>query len=339
MFLFVVILFAVGAFTGMFSEFFATQPALQVDDQSTTTPTSQSPQNIEEKPPGERAQSAPSGTLFLDKNSYAASVINSHSNPNIATLLQPIAKTPSGIWQTSTSDIATFESKIQTARSMREIPIVVLYNIPNIGCGNQGAPSLDAYKAWIDERTPVLNDSSAIIIIEPDAVPFFDCLSNAQLQTRIAALNYAVDKMVSTGSTVYIDAGHSKWVSAAVMAERLRESGVARTRGISVNVSNYQTNESSTVYAQDVLNAIGLPNLGAVIDTSRNGNGPAADLQWCNARGMRLGTPSQLLNNAGVIDAYLWIKVPGESDGTGPNCSNSPVAEGEFWLEYALELL
>lgn len=35
------------------------------------------------------------------------------------------------------------------------------------------------------------------------------------------------------------------------------------------------------------------------------------------------------------IDAFLWVKPPGESDGT---CNGGPPA-GKFWLDYALGLI
>ncbi|MEW2037650.1 glycoside hydrolase family 6 protein, partial [Streptomyces sp. NPDC005534] len=35
-----------------------------------------------------------------------------------------------------------------------------------------------------------------------------------------------------------------------------------------------------------------------------------------------------------LVDAYLWIKRPGESDGT---CKGGPKA-GEWWADYALRL-
>jgi endoglucanase len=38
--------------------------------------------------------------------------------------------------------------------------------------------------------------------------------------------------------------------------------------------------------------------------------------------------------NEGYLDAYLWVKVPGESDGP---CNGGPPA-GSWWQEYALEI-
>ena len=59
-----------------------------------------------------------------------------------------------------------------------------------------------------------------------------------------------------------------------------------------------------------------------VIDSSRNGQGPWTPTvsypdpqDWCNPPGRGLGrTPTADTGNE-LIDAYLWIKIPGESDG------------------------
>ncbi len=60
-----------------------------------------------------------------------------------------------------------------------------------------------------------------------------------------------------------------------------------------------------------------------VIDTGRNGQGPwtptAAypDPQtWCNAPGRGVGPRPSANTSTPLVDAYLWLKVPGESDGT-----------------------
>lgn len=59
-----------------------------------------------------------------------------------------------------------------------------------------------------------------------------------------------------------------------------------------------------------------------VIDTSRNGQGPWTpppgypDPQdWCNPPGRGLGLLPSADTGHALIDAYLWIKIPGESDG------------------------
>jgi endoglucanase len=58
-----------------------------------------------------------------------------------------------------------------------------------------------------------------------------------------------------------------------------------------------------------------------VIDTSRNGVGPWSppaypDPQdWCNPPGRRTGLEPRLDTGVALVDAYLWVKIPGESDG------------------------
>jgi endoglucanase len=62
-----------------------------------------------------------------------------------------------------------------------------------------------------------------------------------------------------------------------------------------------------------------------VIDTSRNGRGAWAPEPgkytgdpepWCNAPGRGLGPRPSADTGVPLVDAYLWIKVPGESDGS-----------------------
>jgi len=71
-----------------------------------------------------------------------------------------------------------------------------------------------------------------------------------------------------------------------------------------------------------------------VIDTSRNGLGPTADNQWCNPAGRALGARPTTATGDPLVDAYLWIKSPGESDGA---CNGAPAA-GVWWADYALGL-
>lgn len=65
------------------------------------------------------------------------------------------------------------------------------------------------------------------------------------------------------------------------------------------------------------------PTTRFVIDTSRNGLGPwqptmgaYPDPQdWCNAPDRGLGLQPTANTGQSLLDAYLWVKVPGESDG------------------------
>ena len=64
------------------------------------------------------------------------------------------------------------------------------------------------------------------------------------------------------------------------------------------------------------------PTTHFIIDTSRNGRGPWTPTQtfpdpqtWCNPPDRGIGRrPTANTGNA-LVDAYVWIKVPGELDG------------------------
>ncbi|GEL94850.1 glycoside hydrolase family 6 protein [Cellulomonas composti] len=97
----------------------------------------------------------------------------------------------------------------------------------------------------------------------------------------------------------------------------------------------------------------------AVIDTSRNGQGPwtppadhpAGDPQvWCNPPDRGLGLRPTTSTGESYVDAYLWVKIPGESDGqctrwADPAAGIDPVrgtadpAAGDWFPQMALELV
>jgi hypothetical protein len=70
-----------------------------------------------------------------------------------------------------------------------------------------------------------------------------------------------------------------------------------------------------------------------VVDTARNGAGAPPGGAWCNPPGRRLGERPRHVADP-VLDAFLWLKRPGESDGL---CNGGPAA-GQWWAEYALGL-
>ncbi len=93
-----------------------------------------------------------------------------------------------------------------------------------------------------------------------------------------------------------------------------------------------------------------------VIDTSRNGQGPwtppahpAGDAQdWCNPPDRGLGYRPTADTGVSLIDAYLWIKIPGASDGqcyrwtagpTDPVRGMVDPAAGLWFPNMALELV
>ena len=76
------------------------------------------------------------------------------------------------------------------------------------------------------------------------------------------------------------------------------------------------------------------PNDNFVIDTSRNGNRPLGN-EWCNPPGRALGIPPTCNTGVEQCDAFLWVKIPGESDGK----RNKGPKAGKFWGSMAEELV
>jgi endoglucanase len=74
--------------------------------------------------------------------------------------------------------------------------------------------------------------------------------------------------------------------------------------------------------------------LGFVVDTSRNGQGEALDKARCSPPDRGLGHGPTTGTGDPLVHAFLWIKRPGESDGT---CNGGPRA-GQWFMDYALEL-
>jgi endoglucanase len=133
--------------------------------------------------------------------------------------------------------------------------------------------------------------------------------------------------------SVYIDAGHARWRSAASMAVRLRRAGVARARGFSLNVASFDSTRTEIRYGAAIARRL-RTHTHFVIDTSRNGKGPAPGAGWCNPPGRGLGAAPTRRTGKPLVDAFLWIKRPGESDG---QCNGGPGA-GSWWPDYALGL-
>ena len=122
------------------------------------------------------------------------------------------------------------------------------------------------------------------------------------------------------------------------------------------------TTASDAWYVDNVTNAANAPAgpgdlTHFVVDTSRNGQGPwtpPAGLypdpqDWCNPPGRGLGIRPTTATGDPLADAFLWVKVPGESDGqcsrgltdnggVDPEWGVVDPAAGDWFPQQALEL-
>ncbi|TQK29630.1 glycoside hydrolase family 6 protein [Arthrobacter sp. SLBN-53] len=257
--------------------------------------------------------------------------------------LDYVANTPQAYWLDQAFPASTVSGTVSklvgAAQGAGATPVLAIYALPHRDCYSfaaGGFGSGDSYRQWIDAISAGLGGAPAAIILEPDALAMADCLSGDQRQERFDLIRYAVDTLTrDPAAAVYVDAGHSRWVDAGEMANRLNQVGIERARGFSLNTTNYFTTEEQIGYGEAIS---GMTN-GAhyVIDTSRNGNGPAPDspLSWCNPPGRALGVPPTTATANPKIDAYLWVKRVGESDGS---CDRGEPSAGTFVNQYAIDL-
>lgn len=275
--------------------------------------------------------------LYVDPNSTARRQAETlrRARPQDAALIDQIARQPTARWIGDwVGDVGReVNSAVSTITGAGALPVFVAYNIPGRDCGLYsagGARGSDAYRRWIRSFAGGIRGRNALVILEPDALPGMDCLNAERQRDRMALIADAVQTLKAQRALVYIDAGHARWHTPETMAQRLRQAGIAQADGFSLNVSNYINNAANIAYGERLSRLLGGKHF--LIDTSRNGVG--AETNWCNPRGQALGVVPTTRTNHPLIDAFLWVKQPGESDGT---CNGGPRA-GSWWNEIAVEL-
>ncbi|WP_241002757.1 glycoside hydrolase family 6 protein [Streptomyces sp. CB01881] len=286
----------------------------------------------------------PGQTFYVSDQTTAVQqlvALRGQSRTAEADTLLKIAAQPSSQWLGDQAAKGIVEQVGRRAAAVDRTPVFVVYNIPHRDCGQYsagGASDAAAYRSWISGLAEALGDRRAWVVLEPDAVAHTldSCgVKGASAAERYGLLAFAVQELKKRPQVrVYLDAGNPGWAQdPSAMADALRKSGVAVADGFAVNVSNFYGTDRSAAYGTELSTALGGKHF--VIDTSRNGNGPLSGDAWCNPPGRALGEPPTTETGKAGVDAYLWIKNPGESDG---ECGRGEPRAGEFWLPYALGL-
>lgn len=275
-------------------------------------------------------------SFYADTASTAA--VAARSDRRFASL----ARTPQAFWATDHLSPSRVRKAVRAyarrAVAKKRTPVVSVYAIPARDCGQHSAGSFDAptYRRWVAQLARGLKGTRAVAVLEPDALAM---LGQCDAQgDRVGLLRYATRQLKRAGVWVYVDAGHSSWTAPDVMATRLRAAGVASARGFSTNVANFRGTADEIAYGNQVVAALaaqGVPGRKFVVETARNGAAAtAAAGDFCNPVGARVGARPRMVRR-GNLDAFVWIKHPGESDGP---CNGGPAA-GSWWPGGALALL
>jgi endoglucanase len=267
------------------------------------------------------------------------------NRPADAAAMDKIANQPAAAWMGNWNPQIEMDVKRLVWGKTRAggLPVMILYNLPYRDCGSYsagGAGSAGGYKTWIRGVASGIGSRRAVVVLEPDGLPMLTkCLDQRRQQERIDLVHFAIETLMALpGTAVYVDAGHSKWVSAVEMAPRLKAAGIDQADGFALNVSNYQSTPDLLAYGRQLSALLGGKHF--IIDTGRNGNGapeglgPDDERSWCNPDGRALGSPPTTNTGEPLCDAFFWLKPPGESDG---RCNKGPAA-GSWWPVRALEM-
>ena len=212
---------------------------------------------------------------------------------------------------------------------------------------------MNKYRAYIDQiaaQFARFDQQRIVAVVEPDSLPNMATnmgVKRCDEQTARAykdGVAYALKKLSLPHVSLYLDAAHSGWLGwdnnrqkiAVIFNEVLAMAGGAdKIRGFATNVANYtELSAPSNVpesfyqgnpcrdeltYAKKLgesLSAAGIRDKTFLIDTSRNGKGGIRNTwgNWCNIDDAGLGERPRADPVSGV-DAYYYVKVPGESDG------------------------
>jgi endoglucanase len=278
-----------------------------------------------------------SGRSFWVNPDTSASRAAATASGDEKAIFESLASVPTSTWllpeQYPTDEIAAVvDGLADKADAASAIPIFTVYGIPGRDCSNQSAGGTTEadYPGWVASIAAGLKGHVAVVILEPDSLSLTVQCGNAD--TRVAQINSAVDILSANNeSLIYLDGGHSTWLSASVQADLLNRAGIAKARGFATNVSNFNATDLEVAYGNEVSSLTNGSHY--VIDTGRNGNGGTSD--WCNPTGSRIGEKPSGIDDGSARDANLWVKNPGESDGS---CNGGPAA-GEWWPDGAVALV
>jgi cellulose 1,4-beta-cellobiosidase len=227
-------------------------------------------------------------------------------------------------------------------------------------------------------------DQPIVVVLEPDSLGNMAtnmALPNCQA-ARSAYKNgvvYAIRKFHLPNVWVYLDAAHAGWLGwdgnrqaiARIFKHVLADAGGNEMiRGFATNTSNYThlTNKDGAgleptnpcpnelTYIKmlsTTLNMNGIKGKHFIVDTARNGRGGIRRKwgNWCNIKGAGLGERPRA-DPEPNIDAYFWLKPPGESDGSSdpsqprfddmcasPDATPNAPQAGEWFDSYFMDLV
>lgn len=279
---------------------------------------------------------------------YAAAKL---AYPGSASALSTLEQYTIATWYTDRSDYASTVSSLVSSCSESTRVTVVVYGLPNKDCDatySSGGTNSDAadYATFLDTLTTAIGDRKVLYVLEPDAIGLLANGGCADTYGYKANLLTAIEKLsANSNAEIYLDVGY--WTleytaTTATVVSIIQELAAAGSvKGITINTSNYQGNSELSTLCSNFQSAVGSSSMTCIFDTSRNYNGAPSSSEWCNVKSAGIGQVPTADTGLSNVDYFLWIKPPGESDGSCSGRTSDALAgpsAGSFFNDFFLLL-
>lgn len=224
------------------------------------------------------------------------------------------------------------------------VAILSTYDLAHLGCAHTSDTPAQAggFRGWIHAFAGAIGRHRAVVFLEEDALITIGCLSPGGVAVRMSELAYATRVLGALPHTVtYVDAGAADGdPSPQRMAGLLRRTGIRHIRGFFLNSSHFDWTSNELRYGNRVAKLL---HTHFVVSTSDNGRGPLRPPNrvqngneiLCNPPGRGLGPRPTTATGDPLADAFMWIGIPGRSDG---QCHPGDPPGATWFPAYALEL-
>jgi endoglucanase len=278
---------------------------------------------------------APFGTtpFFVRPDTIAAQwAQGADGDPRLKLVQERIANRAAARWFGAGDPADAIGDYVKSARKAGQTPVLLSFRLPGgTWCGKEPVPSAAEYRAWIEQIAVSVAGGPAVVILEPYTLSNTSCVPVKQLESRLALLRAGVTRLSALpGVAVYLDGGQTTSDSTK-LTDVIKRAGGDAARGFVVNPGGNAPTQVAREYADRLsasLQTAGVSAFHYIIDTSLSGGTEVPTKDYvCNPAGARIGEDPAPLVGAGAADAYVWLRIPGMSDG---KCGGSEVEQAQF---------
>ena len=273
--------------------------------------------------------------------------------PYLKEAIATVADQAIALWYTDrATDSAVRSSDLFAGCASGARPTIVVYGLPQKDCADKFSSdgtntNSTGYRQFLQQLADKVANRAVVYILEPDAIGLLtDAQGCGHAAGYAANLRVALDVLGrNPNADIYLDVGY--WTlgddaQAAKVAAAVRQVDTAgRCKGIALNSANYRPVTEMAESCQRFAKAAAATKAyRCIVDTSRSYAAPP-QFEWCNSKTGGMGVPPARNPVSGLIDYYVWVKPPGESDGacTGRTADAmlGPDA-GKFFPEFFVSL-